>query len=182
MNEKVNTEFRKEKKTINLFKNIGKAKMCRCSVFFTSVVCILLPQTPTHCTMRSVHLHPRWRARDDANFESFEFFARRTHLKLRLFHANIFVPGLLFVLSNRGVLLWMPSTISLHSGLHVSPSEEDRRGVGGDSTHVNISFDLFEYKPSRPCATVTFSSGNTKSGSNAEAAPAASVCFGIVCE
>lgn len=56
-----------------------------------------------------------------------------------------------------------------------------------EATHVNILFDLFEYKPSRPCATVTFSSGNTKSGSNAEAAPAAcmrseSILYGIVGE
>lgn len=58
------------------------------------------------------------------------------------------------------------------------------RVVDRDPTQVNILFDLFEYKPSRPCATVTFSSGNTKSGSNAEAAPAIhvrteSILFGI---
>lgn len=127
-------------------------------------------------SLHTLHLHPRWRT-FDANFESFEFFALRTHLKLRLCHANIFV--LVFVLF-RDVLL-VPSTISLQSAFHVSPSVAYRQRVGGDFTHVNILFDLFEYKPSRPCATVTFSSGNTKSGSNAEAAPAVHGWFGIVC-
>lgn len=39
-------------------------------------------------------------------------------------------------------------------------------------TKYCVLFDLFKYKPSRPCATVTFSSGNTKSGSKLEAAAA----------
>lgn len=33
-----------------------------------------------------------------------------------------------------------------------------------------VLFDLFKYKPSLPCATVTFSNGKTKSGSNDDAA------------
>lgn len=70
--------------------------------------------------------------------------------------------------------------------------EERERTTNGSRSYtcLNILFDLFEYKPSRPCATVTFSSGNTKSGSNAEAAPAVYThvrirtvfCFGIVGE
>lgn len=44
-------------------------------------------------------------------------------------------------------------------------------------TKYCVLFDLFKYKPSRPCATVTFSSGNTKSGSNDEAAAAVFVQY-----